>query len=194
MNLTEERDRTINQFTKSQFDYKIRLDNELYRHITVRGPDSMNQWHDIVSWPDHLCICGDMGTFTFSRCEDMFPFFNHDKVNIYYWAEKICFTGQCTSPIWTEYDSNLFKEELVEYKEELLKENNDEHLDKLEEIQDQLDGGLDDTSEEGAYEFMYRINEHYEHCGIGFKKPTYNFVWCCEAIRTAVKNYYLTKQ
>ena len=50
----------------------VRLDNGLYRHLLFRQPDTSNLWFEIVTWPHCLTIHGDMGTWSFSRVEDMF--------------------------------------------------------------------------------------------------------------------------
>ena len=58
---------------------------------------SFDQSFQITTWPDHLCISGDMGTLVFSRLNDMFNFFGSKGlnpkggyyINAGYWAEKL---------------------------------------------------------------------------------------------------------
>lgn len=74
---------------------KILRDDGLYRHVRCEQPGqySWNQWWEVVTWPHHLAIAGDMGCYVFSRVEDMFGFFRHGKgeqtINPGYWAQKI---------------------------------------------------------------------------------------------------------
>ncbi|MBX9150041.1 hypothetical protein [Rhodococcus qingshengii] len=66
-------------------------DDGVYRHVRFAQPGtSMMHW-DLVTWPGHLCIDGDLDSFTFSREHDMFGFFAMDRgrINPHYWAEKI---------------------------------------------------------------------------------------------------------
>ena len=58
---------------------------------------SIDQSFQITTWPNHLCISGDMGTLVFSRLNDMFNFFGSKGlnpkggyyINAGYWAEKL---------------------------------------------------------------------------------------------------------
>ena len=55
---------------------EVRRDDGLYRHLIFRAPkDSWHQWFEVVTWPGSLAINGDMGSWCFSRIEDMFEFF-----------------------------------------------------------------------------------------------------------------------
>src|ERR1035438_10338294 len=53
----------------------VMQDNGVYRHLRFRKPGSSNMWFDLITWPGSLVISGDMGTWAFSRVEDMFAFF-----------------------------------------------------------------------------------------------------------------------
>lgn len=73
----------------------------LYRHYRMKKPGT-GIWHwDIITWPDHLCIDGDIGGgLVFSRDPDMIEFFRSGlRYGMYsdgapmfaigYWAEKL---------------------------------------------------------------------------------------------------------
>jgi hypothetical protein len=64
------------------------------RHLLFKAPDTVTQYFNLTTWPDHLCISGDMGTYVFSRLEDMFDFFRENKINPGYWHEKV--KADCT--------------------------------------------------------------------------------------------------
>lgn len=79
------------------------LDDGLYRHLRFRRvapwtdrdgvehPPSQSSscWFDLITWPGHLTITGDGGTYTFARERDMFEFFRGHGINPGYWAEKV---------------------------------------------------------------------------------------------------------
>lgn len=71
-------------------EVEILLDQGLYRHVRFSQPEHRwLYWYDLITWPGHLTIRGDMGTFVFARVEDMFGFFAGDHINADYWAEKL---------------------------------------------------------------------------------------------------------
>ena len=69
----------------------VLLDQGLYRHLRFADPSTNFSWFEIITVPGLLTINGDMGTFTFSREEDMFGFFCRADggINDYYWTEKL---------------------------------------------------------------------------------------------------------
>ncbi len=81
---------------------EIIQDNGLFRHIRFERPDDRYHMHfTLTTWPCHLCVTGDMGTFVFHQIDDMFNFFQlkrlaeRPKETVFkktaYWAEKcIC--------------------------------------------------------------------------------------------------------
>ena len=74
----------------SQHGVTIIRDDGVNRHIRFKRPGTMCMHFDLITWPGYLCYCGDMGTYVFSRLEDMFEFFRTDRdINPGYWAEKL---------------------------------------------------------------------------------------------------------
>lgn len=66
-------------------------DDGLYRHIRFKEPGT-GIWHfDLITWPGHLVVTGDIEDFHFARLEDMFEFFRKPPgyINASYWAEKL---------------------------------------------------------------------------------------------------------
>jgi hypothetical protein len=76
----------------------ILRDDGVYRHLCFRRPGTSCYGFDIVTWPGHLAVSGDMGSSVFTRLDDMFEFFRtpeerHEEhnglyINSGYWAEK----------------------------------------------------------------------------------------------------------
>ena len=82
-----------------EFTIDIKQDCDGYRHLTCSNNGSSNQRFDIVTYPYHLVISGDMGCAVFSRIKDMFGFFNNkveDGINPSYWGEKLESLGDGT--------------------------------------------------------------------------------------------------
>lgn len=94
----------------------------LYRHLRVAQPDTRMWSWDVITWPGHLTIVGDVADgFTFTRIPDMLDFFDTTDypdldgvpyINPDYWAEKLSYAhrgrdvARTYSPdIFTEYVS-----------------------------------------------------------------------------------------
>lgn len=92
-----------NQCTKERFlndikEHEITIlgDDGSDRHIRFKRPGTSCYFFDLITWPGHLCISGDCGTYVFRRLQDMFEFFRTDRkaddslaINPQYWAEKV---------------------------------------------------------------------------------------------------------
>lgn len=66
-------------------------DEGLYRHYRINLP-AAHSWVDIITWPGHLTITGDLSeTYTFKREDDMLRDFFHAAYgpDYHYWAEKL---------------------------------------------------------------------------------------------------------
>ena len=66
-------------------------DDGLYRHLRFAQPGTGIWRFDLVTWPGHLVITGDVEDFHFARLDDMFEFFRKPVgyINETYWAEKL---------------------------------------------------------------------------------------------------------
>jgi hypothetical protein len=83
----------------AKHEMAVLVDNGVYRHLRLKQPGSSNMWFDIVTWPGFLAYSGDMGSFVFSRLNDMFQFFRNGRatidgkeelyINLSYWGEKL---------------------------------------------------------------------------------------------------------
>jgi hypothetical protein len=118
--MTARRDIEAEVFARFQRDtanHQLELikDDGLHRHLRFRKPGTGCYGFDIVTWPGHLAISGDMGGAMFTRLPDMFEFFRDDRqrleadglyINSGYWAEK-CVANN--GPL-KEFDNRLFAE------------------------------------------------------------------------------------
>lgn len=59
----------------SEHNIEILRNNGVNRHIRFKKIGTTDAMFDIVTWPNHLCITGDYGSYLFSRIHDMFEFF-----------------------------------------------------------------------------------------------------------------------
>lgn len=112
-------------------ELRIVFDDGVHRHLQFRRPGTYCYGFDIVTWPGHLAISGDMGTAVFSRLHDMFEFFRaepaeHEKagglfVNDGYWAEK-CVANDGAKQ---EYSARLFRDLVTRLFKEYVEERVD---------------------------------------------------------------------
>ena len=99
---------------------EIVRDEGLHRHIKFAQPGSGLYRFDLVTWPGHLAISGDVETFVFSREPDMFEFFGgrRSRINPTYWAEKV----KAGREQLTSYDEASARQQVLEYFTEAVKD------------------------------------------------------------------------
>lgn len=191
----------MSTFADSVKDHELQipLDTGIYRHLIYKKPYSGDMGFNIVTVPQYLTICGDMGSYTFTRVADMFQFFRGDNINPEYWAQKCVSTDKhcdikkyCEkkmtrlimervedwcSPEWNDYSEEQRKQLENEIKEDVLPYIDTESmaLDVLMDF-DPDNSMFEDFLEEDVREF------------------TPNFLWCLEAIVHTIKVYDETKK
>lgn len=182
-------------------------DNGVYRHLRFQRPTTRTYFFDLVTWPWHLAITGDMGAHVFCRLEDMFEFFRDpnnygDGINPQYWAEKVI-SGKDDVK---RYDQDIFQAvilaEAAEHESQfpgLVKVVNNEIFHEWR--------GVEWSCEEIALQamstfefpplprnpdvpvFQFEATADYD-----FRDWTYHYLWCCHAIRWGVAQYDRRKQ
>lgn len=89
------------QFLRDVGEHQLTVlrDAAVNRHLRFRKPGTGCYGFDLITWPGHLLITGDCGSFLFQRLEDMFEFFRTDRkptdelhINPQYWSEKLIAT------------------------------------------------------------------------------------------------------
>lgn len=181
----------------------IHLDLGVHRHLTFGRPGSSLYRYHIVTYPGHLVISGDCGSYVFCRLHDMFEFFGGNKEpNIGYWAEKA--DAQDVHSGIRKFDFEKFaanvRADLNEFLETspwsdeanaALVEDVNNELSELDENETCcLNWACDDfvhNGHEGIFEFM----DFYEH---DCTEYTTHFVWCCWAIIYAIEQYNKHKE
>ena len=212
-------DPTEEQFLKDVADHEMQvlLDNGVYRHLRFKRPKSGIAWFDIVTWPGYLAYSGDMGSFVFSRLNDMFEFFRTDRrddrlgINRSYWGEKLQAVDRSGS--YREYSEDRLKrhvddavkawveefdgpvgeadeEECVEAKaafEKALREA------VKEDIHCNIEGASEETGHRTLRDFCFEHEgKKYEFSDTwewDCQDYTYRFTWCCYALAWSIRKY-----
>lgn len=190
-------------------------DDGIDRHIRFTREGSINMRFDIITWPGHLCYTGDMGTFVFSRIEDMFDFFrtakndfNYNKkglsINLGYWGEKLLSVSRFGG--YEEFDSDYFAKVIRQYRLEWIREHRDfltkdERCELWEAIEDEVLSAIDDGENQAqvaAHNFSHVINRQvfqfddlFDH---NFTRATFHYIWCCYALAWGIEQYDKQKE
>lgn len=122
-------------FKEETRDHKLTIlhDNGVYRHLRVAQPGTAIFSWDIITWPGHLAIAGDIGDgFTFARLHDMFNFFTPyasdaeamPQINPDYWREKL---GHAQRGVEKKYSPHSFMHQIRQSAEEYAHDYEDLH-------------------------------------------------------------------
>lgn len=193
---------TKEQFLKDVANHQItiNLDQGVYRDITVAKPNSVDMHFNITTRPGYLMFTGDMGSFTFSRLQDMFKFFRKEEINPGYWEEKLAACdSRCSAK---EFSPELVKEILMDHLNEHLAEidtgNYDSDMYQSNEAIAAI-RSLIGTAEDNEQHFYNELGSWDDSVNGGvdmdcwwewdFKDFTYHYIWCCYAIVHAIKLY-----
>jgi hypothetical protein len=187
-------------------------DEGLNRHLRFKKPDTYCMHFDLITWPGHLCYTGDMGTYVFTRIEDMFQFFRRAgkekkyAIDRRYWAEKCISLDRSGIE---EFDEDKFKQiifgRLVEWiKENRYRTTKEERRDLWDDVVNQVSGAEGDGGgyrlQIAAYDFSHTVNseigEFYfsDLFESNFNRYTTRFTWCCFAMAWAIEQYDLHKE
>lgn len=185
-------------------------DDRLDRHLRFKTPGTSCYYFDIVTWSGHLCYTGDMGTFVFSRIDDMFAFFrmdDHDwnknpnglSINPSYWAEKIIATDKNGGH--EEWDEDEFKRRVNETRVEWMRDaralgvSKEERRELWEAVENEV---LEDPSNEHLcvsriWDFYHSTHqrrfEFVDFFDGSMKRYTLRFLWCCYALAWGINQY-----
>lgn len=199
------RECTESEFLKDVATHKMTIlyADGLYRHLKFRASiNCWNQWFEIITWPNALTLAGDMGTWTFSRVEDMFTFFRGSadgplKINEGYWAEKLqggdCYGSRAGA---MQFDADYFRELLFRQPREC----HSLEADQIEFIERELKNDFrrcEDNEHEAvriAYEFHCEVPGYGRFEFSGSDLPdgrvyTYRFIWCLYAIVWGIRQW-----
>ena len=191
--MTNEKAMNAGQFLRDVASHgmTVKLDNGLYRHLLFRAAtDSWCMWFEIVTWPGSLAIHGDMGTWEFSRTQDMFGFFRNREltINASYWHEKISSESRFGGPA-KKFDAAVYRSSVISALDnyELTDPEKAEIVAALEEEVFQEED--ESTARRALCDFKhhdFRFTDEWEINGQGY---SYHFLWCLHAIVWAIQQY-----
>lgn len=199
---------TQESFLKDVARHQIAIlrDDGVYRHIRFKQPDTSDQYFDLITWPGHLCYTGDMGTYVFTRTNDMFDFFRSSNsleqlnINPPYWSEKlIAIDGSSSGGAATEFDHekfkriiNLYRVTWMRYGKREGRLSKEERRELWEAVDDQVLNRMDDYGEtilRDAHEFQHGDYSFYELFEHSFTRIKNRMIWCCFALTWGILKY-----
>lgn len=176
-------------------------DEGLYRHLRFKSPDNGFYWFDLLTWPGHLYVGGDIRSWVFARVPDMFTFFGGHvgRINPSYWSEKL------KAPEYTaarHYSLEVFQQKVrAEFEEVAPEIAGDLHIlesmrfDLEQEVLDDDWGELED--ETVARLRLDRFESHglhfYDTWEWDFSEWDHHFLLSCHAIVWGISKYYASK-
>jgi hypothetical protein len=168
---------------------EILRDDGLYRHIRMVRPDTWMYRYELITWPGHLAVGGDMDYYVFSRVEDMFTFFRGQNVNPSYWAEKVKDGGRDRT---RKHSEDAFKARVMDELKHMPVPNlSPEQREARAELLERMADG-DAHWPEGAREMLTDA----ERAGLfsdtwewNFGDWDFHFVYCLHAIVAGIKAY-----
>lgn len=175
-------------------------DDGLYRHLRMAQPGTGVWSWEIVTWPGHLAITGDVGDgFTFARTHDMLEFFdtseygncygdNSPFINPGYWAEKLGLAQRGTERV---YSPEKFLSAITQAVHDQLGAGRIEmSLDALDEFVDRARYRADDEHEARDWaERQAEILAEDFFWEADFSAFSEQYLIACYAIATTVRHY-----
>ena len=175
----------------------------LSRHLRFKRPNSAAYFFDLITWNGHLCITGDMGTYVFSRIDDMFEFFrvnedyakHHSErklfINTGYWGEKLLSISRNGG--YEEFSPESFKECINKDFEEWEFEDKKQKAEVWEDIERDILSCIHD-GDVRAYDAVNGFKSDYGHEFIdfwehSFTEFTFHYIWCLYAIVYGISLY-----
>lgn len=210
---------TPEQFLKDVCAHKMTVlqDDGLYRHIKFAIPGDSSHSFSLVTWPGFLTICGDMGTYVFSRTPDMFEFFATPRrhfapadaprkdtapvVNLGYWAEKLVATDTSGQALGAyAYQQELMEQRVKDELEAFLRDRTHLFPEEVEEMRDEVESSVlceltgDKTLdikvvEDFSHDIDGDVLKFQDAWEWSVEDYTYHFTWCCYAIAWGIELY-----
>lgn len=198
----------LNKFLSSVKNHEMEVvsDTPAFKHLKFAKAGSINQSFEIVTYSDMLTISGDMGTYSFRVCNDMFGFFESPTygINPSYWSGKLCsistFGGlreikeETVVKAITDYAEDFFdsyKESCSSSSDDSLDELQSEFFREIEEFIE--DSSLDENHYPGEISNFNSVITEFDlsQCleKIGTGEFVYQYIWCCRAITWAIEEY-----
>ncbi|MFE7106577.1 hypothetical protein ACFU9W_09785 [Streptomyces sp. NPDC057600] len=185
------------RFKRDTADHVMTVLHEegLYRHLRFAAPqpDSWMHWFEIVTWPGHLAITGDMDsfsvkasadTFMHSRISDMFEFFRGNGINPTYWSQKVDGGAGVKA-----FSRDEFRSEVLDY----IKDSVADWPGLREAVADEVFGdesiGCSRSAHAALYQFEHEGFRFDDASELDFERFTPQYLWCCHAIVWGIAQY-----
>ncbi|KAB7753684.1 hypothetical protein [Mycolicibacterium mucogenicum] len=142
------------QVSTRKHEMTVLRDEGTYRHIRFKEPGTSIWWFDLVTWPGHLVITGDLQDFHFSRLDDMFEFFRKPPgyINASYWSEKLCGPQRFES-----FSPDSLKRQVYKHFRDWCRDNEGPHYPLWRAIRDEVLDYLDECDETLAHQRLHRF-------------------------------------
>lgn len=170
----------------------VALDDGLYRHVSFRRPGTTLYRFDLITWPGHLTVTGDCGTYVFARTADMFGFFrgkDRGWINAGYWAEKL----RAPEPAAAKrYDVDVLRRLVHEHVAEDIRDGRAPRgIGRA--VREDIYEAPESLDESGAHALLRR----FEYQGYRFSDTwewdltdwDWQYLWCCHAIAWGITQY-----
>ncbi len=203
-------------FLKDVSDHAMTIirDDGVNRHIRFRRPNTICYSFDLITWPGVLCYTGDMGTYVFSRLEDMFVFFRTDRkhtnegkqlfINPGYWSEKLlAVDGGRSGGSVLEFDEVKFDKVVISQLVEWIREHRgttskEDRRELWEAVVSEVINADGDTGgmrkQIAGHDFFHTVNYKHDFSftdlwDYSVQQYTHHFIWCCYALAWGIKVY-----
>lgn len=203
---------TPQRFLKEVSNHKLTIlrDDGAYRHIRLSESGTRCMQFDLITWPGYLCYTGDMGTYVFTRTNDMFEFFRRPaddrwhRIDMRYWAEKC--EGRDRSGI-TEFSEDKFTRRVMEHLVEWIRSHRDDttRVQRRELWDSVVHEVINADGDSGGYrkqcaahDFTHKVNNDLtfyfrDFWEVSVTEYTSRFVWCCYAMAWGIQQYDAAK-
>lgn len=213
---TPEKARALSAFRNHRLT--IERDDGVFRSLFFGAPNTGNYHFRLNTWPGHLCISGDIGTYVFSRTYDMFQFHATAddwasmpiEINPHYWAEKLQTGGDSRRSVQNHYiDVPHIVQNVVEAFRQIPRHEFAKWPARRHAFEDLRHEVIDSLSEDDSAEYVagmldrYTVPDSYlnEYKDISLVDGTswewgltrseykYGFLICCYAVVWGIKSY-----
>jgi len=200
---------TEERFLKDVKEHEMHVerDDGVNRHIQFKRPGTGCYHFELITWPEHLCVTGDCGTYVFNRITDMFEFFRTEQrykeshpeltlfINSGYWGEKLLSISQPGG--YKEFDEEAFRARVGQYFDAWIESAGEGDAEWPDHLKEEIDTHVlseIDNGEHAAYAAVYS----FEHDGLQFddffdsggcEKHTFHYIWCLYAIAWGIEQY-----
>lgn len=192
-----DRDQILRDFIRDTRRHQLTIENDtsVFRSIYLGQPgNSVDHWR-LTTWPGHLAISGDRGSYVFSRTRDMFEFFRPRagklEINPQYWAQKLEASdthGRGVKEFSEARFREAVKDDMGEWEVRLadaekIRAEVEDHL-RWADIPDARAAfeAIRDFKSTGGHEFT----DFWEH---DLTEWSYSFLWALFAIVWGIKQY-----